>query len=87
MYLLWGIGDFIKDNPRVIKFILNGSISTFPLGPPLCRTEADVTIYLLLLNIGDTREDIAVTVRVCRIDVPNPLINVVQRRQVLVPLH
>ena len=87
MYLLWGIGDVIEDYPRVIQLVLNWTISTLPLGPPLSRAEVDVTIYLLLLNEGDTREDITVAVCISGIDIPNPLINVIQRSQMLVPLN
>ena len=87
MYLLWRIGDVVKDYPWVVKFILNCSISSCPLGPPFSRTKADVTIDLLLLNIGDTREDVAVTVSIRRINVPHPLINVIQWSQMLVPLN
>ena len=87
VYLLWGIGDVVKNNPRVIQFILNSSIWTWPLGPPLGSAEIYISVNLLLLNIGEEREDIAVTAAVSRIYVPNPLINVIQRCQVLVPLH
>ena len=85
MDLLWGIGDVVKDNPRVVQFVLNCSISTFPLGPPFGRAEVYVFIDLLLLNVGEECEDVAVTVRIRRIDVPDPLINVVERCQKLVP--
>ena len=78
MYLLRGVGDFVKYNPRVVQFVLNCSISTFPLGPPFGRAEVYVFIDLLLLNIGEEREDVAVTVRIRWIDIPNPLINVIQ---------
>ena len=78
MYLLWGVGDFVKDNPRVVQFVLNCSISTIPLGPPFGRAEVYVFIDLLLLNVGEEREDVAVTVRIRWIDIPNPLINVIQ---------
>ena len=87
MYLLGRIGDFVKDDPRVIQFILNSSICSWPLGPPLGRAEVNVSVDLLLLYIGDKRKDIAVTVGVCRIDISYPLINVVQGSQMLVPLH
>ena len=87
MYLLWGVGDFVKDNPGVVQFVLNCSISTFPLGPPFGRAEVYVFIDLLLLNVGEEREDVAVTVAVSRIDISNPLINVAQWSQMLVPLH
>ena len=79
MYLLWGVGDFVKDNPRVVQFVLNCSISTIPLGPPFGRAEVYVFTDLLLLNVGHEREHVAVTVRIRRIDVPYPLINVVER--------
>ena len=78
IYLLWRIGDIVKDNPRVIQFVLNASVYTLPLRPPLGRAEANVSVYLLLLNVRHTREDVAVTVSICRIDIPDPLINVVQ---------
>ena len=87
MYLLWGVGDCVKDNPWVVQFVLNCSISTFPLGPPFGRAEVYVFIDLLLLNIGEEREDVTVAVSVCRIDIPNPLINIVERCQMLFPLH
>ena len=77
MYLLWGIGDIVKDNPRVVQFVLNASVSSWPLCPPLGRTEVDISVDLLLLNIGDKSKDVAVTVSIGRIDVPNPLINVI----------
>ena len=80
MFLLWGIGDVVKNNPRVIQFILNSSIWTWPLGPPLGSAEIYISVNLLLLNIGEECEDIAVTAAVSRIYVPNPLINVIQRR-------
>ena len=80
VYLLWGIGDVVKNNPRVIQFILNSSIWTWPLRPPLGSAEIYISVNLLLLNIGEEREDIAVTAAVSRIYVPNPLINVIQRR-------
>ena len=86
MYLLGGIRDVVKDNPRVVQFVLNCSISTMPLGPPFGRAEVYVFIDLLLLNIGEEREDVAVTVAVSRIDISNPLINVAQWSQMLVPL-
>ena len=87
MYLLWGIGDIIEDYPRVVQFVLNRTISRWPLRPPLGRTKVDVTVDLLLLNIRDVCEDVAVTVGVSRIDVSNPLINVAQWSQMLVPLN
>ena len=87
MYLLWGIGDIVENNPRIVKFVLNSSIRRCPLGTPLGRAEADVSIDLLLLNKRDTREDVAVTISIRGIDIPNPLINVVQRCQVLVSLN
>ena len=87
IYLLWRIGDIVKDNPRVIQFVLNASVYTFPLCPPLGRAEVYVSHNLLLLNIRDTRENVTVTVGVSRIDIPNPLINVVQGCQILVPLN
>ena len=86
MYLLRGIGDVVKDNPRVVKFILNSSICRLPLRPSLGSAEADVSVDLLLLNVGDTREDVAVAVCICGVDVPDPLINVEERSQWLVPL-
>ena len=51
MYLLWGIGDVVKDYPRVVQFVLNRTISRLPLRPPLGRAEVNVSVYLLLLNI------------------------------------
>ena len=87
MYLLGGIGDIVKDNPRVVQFVLNASVSSWPLCPPLGRAEADISVDLLLLNIGDTREDITVAVSISGIDIPNPLINVIQRSQMLVSLN
>ena len=78
MYLLWGIGDVVKNNPRVVKFILNSSISRLPLSPPLGRAEAYVSVYLLLLNVGDKCEHVAMTVSIRRINIPHPLINVVE---------
>ena len=77
MYLLGGIGDIVKDNPRVIQFVLNASVYTLPLRPPLGRAEVYVSHNLLLLNIRHTRENVALTVSIGRIDVPNPLINVI----------
>ena len=77
MYLLGGIGDIVKDNPRVVQFVLNASVSSWPLCPPLGRAEADISVDLLLLNIGDKSKDVAVAVSIGRIDVPNPLINVI----------
>ena len=87
VYLLWGIGDVVKNNPRVIQFILNSSIWTWPLRPPLGSAEIYISVNLLLLNIGEEREDVTVAVSVCRIDIPNPLINIVERCQMLFPLH
>ena len=87
MYLLWGIGDVVENNPRVVEFILNSSICRWPLRPPLGRAEANVSVYLLLLNVRHTREDVAVTVSIRRINVPYPLINVIQWSQMLVPLN
>ena len=78
MYLLWGIGNVVKDNPWVVQFILNSSVGSCPLGSPLGRAEVYVSHNLLLLNIRDTRENVTVTVGVSRIDVPHPLINVAQ---------
>ena len=77
IYLLGRIGDVIKDNPRIVQFVLNVSIRTLPLCPPVGRAEAYISINLLLLNIGDIRENVTVTVGVSWIDIPNPLINVV----------
>ena len=77
IYLLGRIGDVIKDNPRVVQFVLNASVSSWPLCPPLGSAEADISVDLLLLNIGDKSKDVAVTVSIGRIDVPNPLINVI----------
>ena len=87
IYLLWRIGDVVENNPRVVKLVLNGSICRWPLGPPLGRTEIYVSVDLLLLNIRHEREDVAMTVSIRRVDVPNPLINVIQWSQMLVPLH
>ena len=87
MYLLWGIGDVVENNPRVVKFILNSSIHRLPLGTPLGRAKVYVSIDLLLLNKRDTREDVAVTVSIRRIYIPYPLINVIQWSQMLVPLN
>ena len=87
IYLLWRIGDVVENNPRIVKFVLNGSICRWPLGPPLGRTEIYVSVDLLLLNIRHEREDVAMTVSIRRVDVPNPLINVIQWSQMLVPLH
>ena len=87
MYLLWGIGDVVENNPRVVKLVLNGSICRWPLSPPLGCTEIYVSVYLLLLNVGNKCEDVAVTVSIRRVDVSDPLINVVQWSQMLVPLH
>ena len=78
MYLLGGIGDIVKDNPRVIQFVLNASVNTLPLRPPLGRAEVYVSHNLLLLNIRHTRENVTVTVGISRIDIPHPLINVVE---------
>ena len=86
MYLLWGIGDIIEDYPRVVQFVLNRTISRWPLRPPLGCTKVDVTVDLLLLNIRDVCEDVAVTVGVSRIYIPNPLINIIKRSQHLIPL-
>ena len=86
MFLLWGIGDVVKHYPRVVKFILNNTISRWPLRPPLGCTKVDVTVDLLLLNIRDVCEDVAVTVGVSRIYIPNPLINIIKRSQHLIPL-
>ena len=77
MYLLGRIGYFVKDYPRVVQFVLNGSIGCCPLCSPFGRAEVNVSIYLLLLNVRDKSEDIAVTLGVCRIDISYPLINVV----------
>ena len=77
MYLLGGIGDIVKDNPRVVQFVLNASVCSWPLGSPLGRAEVYVSHNLLLLNIRHTRENVALTVSIGRIDVPNPLINVI----------
>ena len=77
IYLLGRIGDVIKDNPRVVQFVLNASVSSWPLGSPLGRAEVYVSHNLLLLNIRHTRENVALTVSIGRIDVPNPLINVI----------
>ena len=85
-YLLWGIGDIVEHYPWVVQFILNCSISTWPLGPPLSRAKVNVTIDLLLLNIRHAREDVAVTVSISWINVADPLINVAQWSQMLVPL-
>ena len=86
MYLLRGIRDIVKDNPRVVQFVLNRAISRLPLCPPLGRTKVDVTVDLLFLNIRDVCEDVAVTVGVSRIYIPNPLINIIKRSQHLIPL-
>ena len=56
------------------------------LRPPIGRAEADVSVDLLLLNIRHKCEDVTVTVGVSRINVPNPLINVVKWSHILVPL-
>ena len=87
MFLLWGIGDVVKHYPRVVKFILNNTISRWPLRPPLGCAEVDVPVDLLLLNIGHERKDVAVTVSIHWINIPNPLINVVQWSELLVSLH
>ena len=87
MYLLGGIGDIVKDNPRVVQFVLNASVSSWPRDPPLGRAEADISVDLLLLNIGDKSKDVAVAVSISWINIPNPLINVIERRQMLIPLH
>ena len=50
IYLLGRIGDVIKHNPRIIQFVLNVSISTLSLRPPIGCAEADVSVDLLLLN-------------------------------------
>ena len=50
IYLLGRIGDVIKDNPWIIQFVFNVSISTLSLRPPIGRAEADVSVDLLLLN-------------------------------------
>ena len=86
IYLLRCIGDVVKHNPRVVQLILNCSISGWPLGSPFSCAKVYVSIDLLLLNIRDKREDVAVTISIRWIDVPNPLINVIQRRQMLIPL-
>ena len=78
MFLLWGIGDVVKHYPRVVKFILNNTISRWPLRPPLGCAEVDVPVDLLLLNVGDKCEHVAMTVGIRRIDIPHPLINVVE---------
>ena len=78
MYLLWGIGDIIEDYPRVVQFVLNRTISRWPLRPPLGCAEVYVSVYLLLLNKGDKCEHVAMTVGIRRIDIPHPLINVVE---------
>ena len=87
IYLLWRIGDVVENNPRIVKFVLNGSICRWSLGPPLGSTEIYISVDLLLLNIGHKREDVAMTVRIRRVDVSYPLINVVEWSQMLVPLH
>ena len=87
IYLLGRIGDVIKDNPRVVQFVLNASVSSWPRDPPLGRAEADISVDLLLLNIGDKSKDVAVAVSISWINIPNPLINVIERRQMLIPLH
>ena len=51
MYLLGGIRDVVKDNPRVVQFVLNVTISRSPLRPPLGSTEVYISVDLLLLNI------------------------------------
>ena len=81
------IGDVVKDNPRVVQFVLNSSVSRWPFCPPFGRTEVYISIYLLLLNKRDTREDVTVTVGISWIDIPNPLINIVERCQMMFPLH
>ena len=87
MFLLWGIGDVVKHYPRVVKFILNNTISRWrPLRPSLGCAEVDVPVYLLLLNVGDKCEHVAVTVGISRIYIPNPLINIIKRSQHLIPL-
>ena len=78
MFLLWGIGDVVKHYPRVVKFILNNTVSRWrPLRPPLGCAEVDVPVYLLLLNVGDKCEHVAMTVCIRRINIPHPLINIV----------
>ena len=89
-YIYFGeleIFNIVKDNPRVIQFVLNASVYTLPLRPPLGRAEVYVSHNLLLLNIRHTRENVAVTVGVSWIDVPHPLINVAQWSQILVSLN
>ena len=78
MYLLRGIRDIVKDNPRVVQFVLNNTFSRLPLSPSLGRAEIYVSVYLLLLNKGDKCEHVAMTVGIRRIDIPHPLINVVE---------
>ena len=78
IYLLWRIGDVVENNPRIVKFVLNSSIRGCPLGTPLGRAKVYVSIDLLLLNKRDTRENVAVAICIFGIDVPDPLINVVQ---------
>ena len=85
--LLWGIGDVLKYNPRIIQFIRNWTISILLLYASLACAEVDVAINLLLLDVRETREDVAVTLSVSVIDVPDPLINIVQRSQCLVSLN
>ena len=77
MYLLGRIGYFVKDYPRVVQFVLNRTISRWPLRPPLGCAEVDVPVYLLLLNVGDKCEHVAMTVSIRRINIPHPLINIV----------
>ena len=86
MYLLWGIGDIIEDYPRVVQFVLNRTISRWPLRPPLGRTKVYISVDLLLLNIRDKCEDVAVTFSIGRVDISNPLINIIKRSQHLIPL-
>ena len=86
MYLLGGIRDVVKDNPRIVQFVLNVTISRWPLRPPLGSTEVYISVDLLLLNIWDKCEDVAVTFSIGRVDISNPLINIIKRSQHLIPL-
>ena len=52
----------------------------------LACAEVDVATHLLLFDVRHTREHIAVTLSISAIDVPDPLVNVVERSQWLVPL-
>ena len=52
----------------------------------LARAEVDVAINLLLFDVRETREDVAVTLSISVIDVSDSLIDVVERSQSLVPL-